>query len=148
MQPDNELIVPNFLPNVLPRSDHGDHKYYCCTMLTLFTPWRTGKDLKTDIESWDKSFVEYKFSKRQAEIMNFFNIQYECLDARDNYSTKRDKEEGGIFYQWATNDVLLELDDLHDFKLATSGADFYPSEKYDGMEDDTLLVPGRYGRNR
>ena len=38
--------VPNFIPNTLPRPDHGDREYYCCTMLTFFKPWRTYTDLK------------------------------------------------------------------------------------------------------
>ena len=37
---ENSFIVPNFLPNTLPRADRGDREYYCCTMLTFFKPWR------------------------------------------------------------------------------------------------------------
>ena len=147
MQTDNRFVAPNFLPNTLPRSDRGDREYYCCTMLTLFKPWRTGKDLKTDVQSWDQSFVAHEFSKRQVEIMKFFNTRYECLDARDDYSAKRDKE-GGIPYQWATEDALTGMDDMHDFELATSGADFDLGKEYEGVEDDVLLMPGKHGRRR
>src|ERR1700683_334755 len=66
--------------------DQGDREYYCHTMLTLFKPWRTGKDLKYEIQTWDESFLKYEFSKRQLEIMKYFNVRYECLDARDDYS--------------------------------------------------------------
>src|SRR5271170_6230684 len=69
MQKEDSTIVPNFIPNNLPRSDRGDREYYCCTMLTLFKPWRTGKDLKDHLESWDKSFTNHVFSNRQLEIM-------------------------------------------------------------------------------
>jgi hypothetical protein len=39
-------LVPNFIGGSLPRCDKGDREYYCTTMLTLFKPWRHGKDLK------------------------------------------------------------------------------------------------------
>src|SRR6202789_450682 len=86
---DNDTIVPNFVGGSLPRCDRGDREFYCCTMLTMFKPWRTGKDLKLTTESWDDSFIKYKFSMRQHEIIKFFNMPYECLDARDDYSAKR-----------------------------------------------------------
>ncbi|KIM72479.1 hypothetical protein PILCRDRAFT_81835, partial [Piloderma croceum F 1598] len=91
MRREDSSIVPNFLPNTLPRSDCGDREYYCCTMLTFFKPWRSGKDLKSSEESWDKAFVAHEFNERQMEIMKYFNLRYECLDARDDYSAKRDK---------------------------------------------------------
>ncbi|KAF8590420.1 hypothetical protein K439DRAFT_1330065, partial [Ramaria rubella] len=34
--PNNKGLVPNFVGGTLPRSDKGDHEYYCATMLTLF----------------------------------------------------------------------------------------------------------------
>jgi len=46
MRREDSSIVPNFLPNTLPRSDRGDREYYCCTMLTFFKPWRSGKDFE------------------------------------------------------------------------------------------------------
>ncbi|THU92680.1 hypothetical protein K435DRAFT_627172, partial [Dendrothele bispora CBS 962.96] len=49
-------IVPNFIGPGLPRRDKGNCEYghictyrceyYCMTMLVLFKPWRSGKDLK------------------------------------------------------------------------------------------------------
>jgi hypothetical protein len=148
MQKENPLIVPNFLPNTLPRSDRGDREYYCCTMLTFFKPWWTGMDLKTKVESWDKSFVAHEFSKPQMDIMKYFNVRYECLDARDDYSVKKDKEDGGICYQWATSDVLAGLDDIHDSELAVNGADFDAGKGYEGLEGDILTTLGKRGRNR
>src|ERR1700678_3394978 len=35
-----EKRVPIFIGANLPRCDQGDREYYCCTMLTLFKPWR------------------------------------------------------------------------------------------------------------
>ena len=148
MRDEDPAVVPNFLPNTLPRSDRGDREYYCCTMLTLFKPWRSGKDLKSELESWDKSFTSHEFSKRQLEIIRNFNVRYECLDARDDYSARRDKDGNGICYQWATDDVLAELDDLHDSELATGGAEFDPSAEYDSSEGDDLKILGKRGSNR
>lgn len=83
---DRANIVPNFIGGALPRRDKGDREYYCCTMLTLFKPWRQGTDLKTLTESWDAAFVAWEFSSRQIEVMAHFNLRYECLDARDDFS--------------------------------------------------------------
>ncbi|KAJ7694612.1 hypothetical protein B0H17DRAFT_1131913 [Mycena rosella] len=56
-----EKAVPNFLGGVLTRKDLGDREFYCCTMLTMFKPWRSGKDLKNPIDNWDETFREYIF---------------------------------------------------------------------------------------
>ena len=117
-------------------------------MLTLFKPWRHGKDLKSEGDSWDKSFVAHSFTKRQMEIMKYFNIGYECLDARDDYSAKRDKGDSDICYQWATTDMLDELDEMHDSELATTGADFNIGAEYEGTEEDTIGVLGKRGKTR
>ena len=148
MQKEDPLVVPNFLPNILPRSDRGDREYYCCTMLTFFKPWRTGRDLRVESDTWDKSFMAYEFTKQQIEIMKYFNVRYECLDARDDFSAKRDKEgDDNICYQWATSDILAELDDLHDSEQAMSGADFGSGE--DENEDvNTLKTLGNRGRSK
>ena len=67
-------------------------------MLTLFKPWHDGRDLITDEQSWDDSFVNHKFSSRQTELMKYFNLKYECLDARDDYAAQLKQGEGvGIF---------------------------------------------------
>src|SRR5258705_2064380 len=69
LEEDMDDIVPNFVGGSLPRCDRGDREFYCCTMLTMFKPWRTGKDLKLTTETWDDSFLKYKFSMRQCEII-------------------------------------------------------------------------------
>ena len=145
---ENSFIVPNFLPNTLPRGDRGDREYYCCTMLTFFKPWRSGRNLKSKLDSWDKSFTAHEFTKRQLEIMKFFNVRYECLDARDDYSAQRDKEgEDKIKYQWATSDVIGALDDMHDTE-AYAGADFEIQQQYDGYEEEPFNVLGKRGKYR
>jgi hypothetical protein len=148
MKKEDPSVVPNFLPNTLPRSDRGDREYYCCTMLTLFKPWRNGRDLKSSEESWDKSFVAHEFTKRQMEIMKYFNLRYECLDARDDYSTRKDKSDGGISYGWASPDVLDELDELHVNELAIIGANFDSGLENEDAEFDALSVPGKQGRTK
>ena len=83
--------VPNFVGGAIPRSDCENREYYCSTMLALFKPWRTGKDLKSEDQSWDNAFTTHMFNAKQLEIMKYFNVQYEWLDARDNYSAQMKK---------------------------------------------------------
>src|SRR6202050_5110874 len=99
--------VPNFVGGALPRSDSGDRKYYCSTMLAFSKPWRTGKDLKSKEQCWEDAFKIYKFNVRQLEIMKYFNVRYECLGARDDYSAQMKKGENiGIFSNWDIYDSL------------------------------------------
>jgi len=51
-----KILIPNFAGGSLPRCDRGDREYYCATMLMLFKPWRHGKNLKDDDQSWDEAF--------------------------------------------------------------------------------------------
>ena len=81
----SDLVVPNFIGGTLPQCDQGDCEYYCSTLLALFKPWRTGNDLKSANETWEKAFDEYNFSPEQMNLMSRFNLRYECLDARDDY---------------------------------------------------------------
>ncbi len=57
--------LPNFAGDTLPRRDQGDTDYYCCVMLTLFKPWRTGKDLKKEDETWKEAFDRHVFTPKQ-----------------------------------------------------------------------------------
>src|SRR6202050_2735923 len=99
--------VPNFVGGAIPRSDRGDREYYCSTMLAFFKPWRTGKDLKSEDQSWDNAFTTHMFNSRQLEIMKYFNVWYECLDARDDYTAQMKKGENvGIFSNWDIYDSL------------------------------------------
>ncbi|KAF9066656.1 hypothetical protein BDP27DRAFT_1158215, partial [Rhodocollybia butyracea] len=77
-------VVPNFIGPPLPRPDKEDRKFYCCTILTLFKPWRTGKDLKDENESWHESFEKYEFGEKELLYIKNMNLRYECLDARDD----------------------------------------------------------------
>lgn len=75
--------IPNFTGTPLPRRDAGDMDYYACSMLTLFKPWRSGQSLKTEKQNWQEAFDDHKFSVRQNQLMDNFQIRYECLDGRD-----------------------------------------------------------------
>jgi hypothetical protein len=57
-------------------------------MLTFFVPWRIGTELRNKEQSWDMTFVKHKFSDRQMELMKFFSLKYECLDAQDDFSAQ------------------------------------------------------------
>ncbi|KAH7907983.1 hypothetical protein BJ138DRAFT_1013625, partial [Hygrophoropsis aurantiaca] len=78
--------IPSFVGGSLPRHDRGDLEYYSSAMLALFAPWRSGRDLKGDNATWEEQFKAFTFSERHVEIMKFFNVRYECLDARDDYA--------------------------------------------------------------
>ncbi|KZT29224.1 hypothetical protein NEOLEDRAFT_1043042, partial [Neolentinus lepideus HHB14362 ss-1] len=120
-------IVPNFTGGALPRSDSGNREFYCTTMLTLFKPWRTGTDLRDDQETWDDAFNKHVFSERQLQLMSFFNIRYECYDARDDYSKQRQKGhvaglpsfmaegdfDGDIHHVQADDDWDMSDDNVH-----------------------------------
>lgn len=103
--------------------------------------------MKGENETWDKSFVAYEFNKRQLEIMKYFNAQYECLDAHDNYSTKRNKEgQDEIKYQWANLNVLDALDDMH-YAEAYSGADFDGDKQYEHCDEEDFNVLGKRAKS-
>ena len=140
-------FVPNFLGGSLPRRDRGDREYYCATMLTLFKPWRSGYDLKDEDCSWDETFTAHKFTERQLQLMNYFNIRYECNDARDDFSAKLKTGDASneIFPNWMSSDVLNELDD-DNIDQTNEGDDFGDEE---GSENDSVnkyTTLGPYGK--
>ena len=81
--------VPNFIGATLPRKDKGNREEYCLTMLCFFKPWRTGKELKNTDDSWEDAFLQYSFDDHQLQLMNNFQIKYECNDARDDFSVQQ-----------------------------------------------------------
>ena len=88
-------LVPNFGGWMLPRHDQSDREFYCTTMLTLFKPWQTGNTLKTKDASWDEAFTAHMFTDQQEQIMRNFNIQYECLNQRDDFMSELNKGPKG-----------------------------------------------------
>ncbi|KAJ3753328.1 hypothetical protein EV360DRAFT_53661, partial [Lentinula raphanica] len=83
-----EYNVPNFIGPPLPRPDKDDREYYCCTMLVLYKPWRTGADLKQPDESWHDAFSSYEFSETATMYIKNINLRYECLDSRDDFRSQ------------------------------------------------------------
>ena len=102
--PGHKALVPKFIGETLPRRDQGDREWYCMTMLALFQPWRSGLDLKVSEQSWDDRFVAHKFSSRQQEVMDYFNLRYECMDARDDFHAQL-KKGNAIIPSW--NDYAM-----------------------------------------
>ena len=86
------FVVPNVVGGALPRHDAGNRDYYCCTMLTFFCPWRDASNVKPSTTTWESAFNSYQFSRRQLELMRNFNLQYECLDARDDFHAQLKKK--------------------------------------------------------
>ena len=136
-------LIPNFAGGSLPRCDRGDREYYCTTMLSLFKPWRHGKDLKENDQSWDEAFSDYKFTPRQTELMKFFNIRYECNDARDDYSKllKQKNATDGVFPHWFRSD---DGDNFNDDDYNDDG-DLTAHEEY---EADQYTSIGKKGHQR
>jgi hypothetical protein len=94
----------------------------------MFKPWRTGKDLKLTTETWDDSFLKYKFSMCQCEIIKYFNMRYECLDARDDYSARRHLlESKNVIPQWTVDHANGETDDDQFYEGEEFQVDSYES---------------------
>ncbi len=93
MKKNDQYLVPDFIGGAIPRRDTGIREVYCSTMLIFFKPWRSGKDLKGEEDTWDLAFTTYEFTDRQNSIMNNFQLRYECNDARDDYHAQR-KQKG------------------------------------------------------
>ena len=102
--------IPNFVGGVLPRSDKGDVEEYCRTMLTLFKPWTDPASLKQPEETWESAFNAYKFSDRHKQIMGFFNVRYECNDARDDFRSQRVNAAKDAGLNWIGGQFRHELD--------------------------------------
>ncbi|KAJ7114873.1 hypothetical protein C8R44DRAFT_562701, partial [Mycena epipterygia] len=85
-------VIPNFIGGTLPRADKGDRAAYCMAMLTLFKPWRAPEDLKDDLSTWNQAFEEHIFTERQAQLINNFNVRFECNDARDDHFAQMKKK--------------------------------------------------------
>ena len=125
--------VPNFAGANLPRCDKGDREYYCCMMLTLFKPWRSGNDLKeSSMSSCEEVFQGHSFRGSEIDMMKNFNVRYECLDARDDFRAQLKKGSAtNLFGSWETMDA--ENDDCDD-RPDTDG----PSIELDDAPSDPL----------
>jgi hypothetical protein len=138
--PDKEK-VPNFVGPTLPRFDQGDREYYCCTMLTLFKPWRSGLDLKGQDQDWDCAFSTHQFSSRHRCILDNANIRYECLDAKDDFHAQLHKGGVGIG-SWGDFDAEV----IQDMNQAAMDVNVPFDFVYD--PDDVSNVIGKRARAR
>ena len=121
--PDSDEFVPNFI-SPIPRSDRGDNNYYCATVLVLFKPWRSAEDLKLPEFTWQAAFDEFAFTPRQRNLMKYFNVRYECHDAKDDYRslTKQNSQSSQLDILHSilgpsidTNGISYEDDRFGDF---------------------------------
>jgi Helitron helicase-like domain at N-terminus/PIF1-like helicase len=134
-----EKRVPNFIGANLPRCDQGDREYYCCTMLTLFKPWRRGRDLKESLQaSWDGTFNEHEFRSQEVQLMKNFNIRYECLDARDDY---RAQLKNGIDKSLIGSWEVFEDENGHEMES------FQRTTETEIIYDDIPVDPKAHGKN-
>jgi len=143
IRPDAQERIPDFVGGPLPRPDQGDREYYCSTMMTLFKPWRSGRNLKFVDQLWDDAFNEFQFTDRQLELMKFFNLKYECLDARDDFSAQRK-----IDHEKATRALLYPdhvMDELDNFHAQNQAVD--EQLLYDDQEDEVLDLEGPQGKH-
>ena len=131
--------IPNFIGPPLPKRHEHLDDYYCSVMLTLFKPWRSGLDLKKGDETWKSSFVTFNFSKDQKRKLEFFNLRYECYDARDEYALimKQRKAASGI--------VISRPGDIHDFGVDSDIIDLNDinidnRSSYEGPEWEAMLL--------
>ncbi|KAF4582627.1 hypothetical protein EYR40_002550 [Pleurotus pulmonarius] len=114
--------VLNFM-SAPPRQDQGDREYYCSVMLALFLPWRSGEELKDKDQTWDEAFVSREFSAQHVQIMNNFNLRYECLDAKDDFRTQMKTGVSSELSLPLSDDhyVVNQCDDELDGILANNG---------------------------
>ncbi len=113
-------IVVNFLGGTPPRRDGNDTEYYYCAMLTFFSPWRSGKDLRAEEESWDDAFKRRVFRDEHTRVMDNFQLRYECLDSRNDFRAQMagsDKEYLHPFFDDVGGDVIGDGDSLHDVEV-------------------------------
>ncbi|RXW13797.1 hypothetical protein EST38_g12057 [Candolleomyces aberdarensis] len=78
-------VIPNITGGYLPRHDGEDKDAYGCIMLSLFAPWRTGLELRSNDQTWGTAFDAYPFSTQHRRIIDNLKIRYECYDARDDF---------------------------------------------------------------
>ncbi|KAJ7088935.1 hypothetical protein C8R44DRAFT_649148, partial [Mycena epipterygia] len=132
---DLELMVPNFVGGYFPRVDQGDREFYCCTMLTLFKPWRSGTQLKNGVDNWHETFTDHKFNTKALKLMRNFNVKYECNDARDDFSAQ-DRQKRRALPTFGRNQPADdgESDDEH--------LDTYGEENLLANDDNKIRVPG------
>lgn len=113
--------------------------YYCSTLLTLFRLWRHGKDLRHEDESWEDAFCRFSFTPHPQELMKFFNLRYECLDAWDDFHAELKKGEDNYLLGEMDNDIYD--DNSHIYDLQSEDKD-----ELDDYEHDCIHIGKSMGR--
>ncbi|KZV58844.1 hypothetical protein PENSPDRAFT_672781, partial [Peniophora sp. CONT] len=67
-------------------------------MLTLYKPWRKGRDLKAPEQTCKDAHEEYSYHQRFVDIQKYCKIRYECLDAQDDYRQSCKNDDTGAFF--------------------------------------------------
>jgi hypothetical protein len=133
-----ETTVPNFAGGGgLPRADQEDRVYYCCTMITLFKPWREGIDLKGKLDSWDNIFNVTKFTSKTKRMMKNFNLCFECNDERDDYYNQNKTGPVPMFSRF-DRDSQTSVDQDQDF--FAYGADEDITRPYVSMQGSKYMT--------
>ncbi|KAF5365901.1 hypothetical protein D9615_010738 [Tricholomella constricta] len=134
--------VPNLVGQALPRHDRGDREYYCTTMLTLFKPWRSGLDLRGNHGSWEEAFLAANFSLRHQTYMKNFNIQYECMDAQDDFHAQLKKGNNTAHLpSWMNLDQSFIADSQQDQQI-----DDYTYDEGAVVDDESLGISENVGK--
>ena len=140
---EEKSLIPNFV-SPIPRSDAGDREYYCASMMTLFKPWRSADDLKSINKTWDETFFNYKFTERQTELMNNFNIRYECHDAKDDFRLQRNKKSlAKDIPPWMSDKFVKESDEDGEIQQELNDYMTYPDDHGLNNDADELAVTGK-----
>lgn len=110
-------------------------------MLTLFKPWRTGKDLKTNSDTWEEAFNCFPFTTRQHELMKFFHIRHECHDARDDYRAEcmKDAKEQGLVYFGGEFHDKADIQHAEDYMFADAVPSDYILEAFNHPDRSAIL---------
>ena len=138
---ENPGIVATFF-GTLPRHDQGDREYYCLAMLTLFKHWRDPLTLKFIQCTWEDAFLDHKFTDRQQELINNFNIKYECLDARDDYGAQLKNGGNNAFFPYGQENEHEH--DEFDPELFTK---LNKCDEFENLYQDDNMILQRAGRS-
>ena len=64
-------------------------------------------------DSWDEAFTAHVFTSQQEQIMNNFNIRYECLDQRDDFFSELRKGVKGAIPGVLDGELIANLDEMN-----------------------------------
>lgn len=81
-------VVPVLIGPIIPRSDREDtRERYCRSILTLFCPWRSVRDLCGLSQTWEQAYDTHKSHLTPSSLKVIENIQQlqECKKDRDEH---------------------------------------------------------------